>query len=210
MKFISKALSPESEIKFETPIAHVIPRIPTAQLIGNSLLTGCGGFSIKLRLWWHLSFPQEIVERTLQHLKSKGDPTLISINCLEYVTIIIGFCAALVSFETNHISDDPYPVVLCVTDKTSTLNWTQHTSAPWIYKLMSHLYTSLAAALRNNTEFLKCSSEEFRALIKQIYSNNYHGNESDHQRHINYALKQAAKMMNSHKYPYIVNRTMRE
>jgi hypothetical protein len=73
--------------------------------------------------------------------------------------------------------------------------------APWIYKVMSHLYTSLAAALRSNTEFLKKLSEEFQALIKQIYSKNYHGGASDHQQHINYGMKQAAKMTNSHKCP---------
>ena len=128
LKFITEALSPDSGIKFETSIAHIIPRIPTAQIIGDSSLQGCGGYSIKLKFWWHLSFPVSIVERTLLHLRSKSDPKLISINCLEYVTIIVGYCAALVRLENNRINDDPNPVVLCVTDNTSALNWTLHTS----------------------------------------------------------------------------------
>ncbi len=40
--------------------------------------------------------------------------------------------------------------------------------APWIYKLMSHLYTSLIFSLKNNKAFLKASSNEFKALVTQI------------------------------------------
>ncbi len=40
--------------------------------------------------------------------------------------------------------------------------------APWIFKLMTHLYTSLAFALKNNTELLEKSSSGFRTLVHQI------------------------------------------
>ena len=126
--FISNALAPDSGIKFETPIAHLIPRIPTATIIGDSSLLACGGYSITLGFWWHLSFPKDIVERTLLHLKDNSDKRFISINCLEYVTIILNYCASLVTFASRKIDDDPYPIVLCVTDNTSALNWTLHTS----------------------------------------------------------------------------------
>jgi len=126
--FLSDALNPNSGIKFETPIAHLIPRAPTASIIGDSSLDACGGYSITLKFWWHLTFPKEIVERTLLHLKNNKDETFVSINCLEYVTIIIDYCAALVVFETCNVNSDPYPIVLCVTDNTSALNWTLHTS----------------------------------------------------------------------------------
>ena len=52
----------------------------------------------------------------------------ISINCLEYVTIILNYCASLVTFASRKVNDDSYPVVLCVTNNTSALNWTLHTS----------------------------------------------------------------------------------
>ena len=128
LNFLSSALSPESGIKFETPIAHLIPRIPTASIIGDSSLVACGGYSLTLGFWWHLSFPKEVVERTLLHLKDNSDRTFILINCLEYVTIILNYCASRVTFATRKVNDDPYPVVLCVTDNTSALNWTLHTS----------------------------------------------------------------------------------
>ncbi len=79
--FISHTLSPDLGIKFETLIAHLIPRMPTASIIGDSSLVACGGYSITLGFWWHLLFPKEVVERTLLHLKDNSDKTLISINC---------------------------------------------------------------------------------------------------------------------------------
>jgi hypothetical protein len=51
LNFFSKTLSPDSEIKFETPIAHLIPRIPIALIIGNSSLLACGGYLITLKFW---------------------------------------------------------------------------------------------------------------------------------------------------------------
>jgi hypothetical protein len=53
--------------------------------------------------------------------------------------------------------------------------------APWVFKLMSHLYTSLAFALKNNTELLEKSSSRFRALVHQIESKIFSGKQSKHQ-----------------------------
>jgi hypothetical protein len=128
LNFFSKALLPDSGIKFETPIAHLIPRIPTALIISNSSLLACSGYSITLEFWWHLSFPMEVVERTLLHPKDNSDKSFILINCLEFVTIILNYCASLVVFENCKVNNDPHPVVLCVTDNTSALNQTLHTS----------------------------------------------------------------------------------
>jgi hypothetical protein len=128
LNFLSDALKPDSGIKFETPIAHLIPRTPTASIVGDSSLLACGGYSITLKFWWHFTFPSDVVERTLLHLKNNSDGSFISINCLEYFTIIVNYCASLVVFASQKINDDPHPVVLCVTDNTSALNWTLHTS----------------------------------------------------------------------------------
>ncbi len=40
--------------------------------------------------------------------------------------------------------------------------------APWIFKLMSHLYTSLAYSLKNNKQLLEECSSKFKDLVKQI------------------------------------------
>ena len=101
LNFIADALKPNSGIKFETPIAHLIPRTPTASIIGDSLLLACGRYSITLKFWWHLSFPQNVVKQTKLHLKDDLDKTFISINCLEYFTIFMNYCALLVIFATK-------------------------------------------------------------------------------------------------------------
>jgi hypothetical protein len=122
MNFIAHALKPDSGIKFETPIAHLIPRIPTALILGDSLLLACSRYLITLKFWWHLSFPENVVKQTLLPPKDNLDKSYISINCLKYVTIIINYCASLVVFETREVNDDPHPVVLCITDNTNALN----------------------------------------------------------------------------------------
>jgi hypothetical protein len=128
LDFIWQALQEDLGIDFETPIAFIIPRIPTALLFGDSLLQSCRGYLFKLKIWWYVQFPQEIVLRTLLHLKNNKDSTFISINCLEYITIIINYCAALTAFYEDLPCNDPNPVVLCITDNISAKNWTLHTS----------------------------------------------------------------------------------
>ena len=65
--------------------------------------------------------------------------------------------------------------------------------APWIYKLMSHMYTSLAFALKSNAELLKKSSSGFREYARQITNKSFSGKQSDHLQHIKFAMKKAAK-----------------
>jgi hypothetical protein len=47
-KFICKKLKPDSGIKWEMPIAHLIPCTPFAMTIGYSPLEGAGGFLVEL------------------------------------------------------------------------------------------------------------------------------------------------------------------
>ncbi len=128
LNFIFEALKPDSGIVFEKPIAHLIPQISTASIIGNSSLLSCVGYSTTLKFWWHLTFLPKITTRTLLHLKDDSDKSFISINCLKFVTIILNYCASLIVFATQKISDNPHPVVICITNNTSALNWTLHMS----------------------------------------------------------------------------------
>ncbi len=64
-------------------------------MIGDSSLEGADGFLIALGFWWHIRFPDEIIQRTLLFKSDNEDGLLISINVLEFVTVIINYCAAL-------------------------------------------------------------------------------------------------------------------
>jgi hypothetical protein len=59
-----------------------------ATTTGDSLLEGAGGFSITLGFWWHIRFSDKVVWRTLQFKTSNNNSMLMSINVLEFVTVI--------------------------------------------------------------------------------------------------------------------------
>ena len=128
IKFLYDALDPASGIAFATPLAHIIPREPFAKMFGDSSLSACGGYCIKMHFVWFIPFPEEILLRTLLHLKNNEDQTFISINCLEFFTVIMNYCAALTVLAQDGSVEDPFPVVLNITDNVSALNWTLHTS----------------------------------------------------------------------------------
>jgi hypothetical protein len=69
--FFREKLLPESNIKRETPIAHIIPRMPTFTSFGDSCLDGAGGYSTSLGYWWHIPFPNEVKQCTLLHKKGQ-------------------------------------------------------------------------------------------------------------------------------------------
>jgi hypothetical protein len=124
IKFFQDKLQPSSSILWETPIAHLIPRSPTATAFGDSCLEGAGGYSIELGFWWHINFPEEIKQRTLLFKSDNEDGHLISINVLEFVTVIINYIASFHVITTTNFTDDPHPVLLNVTDNMSALKWT--------------------------------------------------------------------------------------
>jgi hypothetical protein len=100
--------------------------MPFAMTIEVSLLEGTGGFSITLRFWWHIYFLDEVVQRTLQFRCSNDDGMLVSINLIEFVTVIINYCTTLHVVQTSTVTDDPHPVILNITDNSSALSWTLH------------------------------------------------------------------------------------
>ncbi len=127
MEFFHDKLKPDSGIEWEMPIAHLIPQTPFATTIRDSLLEGAGGFSVNLGFWWHICFPDEVVWRTLRFKTSNGNGMLLLIKVLEFVTVIINYCAALHVVQSSPVTDDPHPVILNVTNNSSALFWTLHT-----------------------------------------------------------------------------------
>jgi hypothetical protein len=95
--------------------------------IGDNLLEGAGGFSTALGLWWHIHFPDEVAQRILGFKTNNYDGMLVLINVLEFVTVIINYCAALNVVWTSPVTDDPHPVILNITDNSSALSWTLYT-----------------------------------------------------------------------------------
>jgi hypothetical protein len=102
--FFRVKLLPEFNIKWETPIAHIIPRMPRFTSFGDCCLEGTGGYSPLLGYWWHIPFPNKVKQCPLLHKKDNKDGHLISINVLEFVTvIIIFFCVGPCSHGNVHL-----------------------------------------------------------------------------------------------------------
>ncbi len=77
-----------------------------------------------LGFWWHIPFPEAVKQRTLLHKQDNKDGLLILINVLKFVTVIINYCATLHIITTTPVTDDPYPVLLNMTDNASAQSWT--------------------------------------------------------------------------------------
>jgi hypothetical protein len=73
IEFFRKKLLPKSGICWESPIAHIIPRMPTFINFGDSCLKGAGEYSLSLSFWWHLPFPEEVKLHTLLHKQDNAD-----------------------------------------------------------------------------------------------------------------------------------------
>ncbi len=77
-----------------------------------------------LGFWWHVPFPEVVKQRTLLHKQDNKDGLLILINVLKFVTVIIHYCVMLHIVTMTLATNDPYPVLLNVTDNASALSWT--------------------------------------------------------------------------------------
>jgi hypothetical protein len=88
IKFFCNKLKPDSGIEWETPIAHLIHQTPFEMTTGDSLLEVTGGFSTTLGFWWHICFPDEVVQRTLRFKTNNNNSMLVLINVFEFVMVI--------------------------------------------------------------------------------------------------------------------------
>jgi hypothetical protein len=74
---------------------------------------------------------------------------------------------------------------------------------------MSHIYTSLAFALKLNKLLLLKCLPKFRDILSRIKRKQFDGNQYEIAKELNFALKTAAKLVNGHTQIYIFNETMR-
>ena len=79
-----------------------------------------------MKLCWHLEWPEEIKGNTKLFLPDNKSGKMISINVLEYATIILNYAAALIVLNYDGVGDDIHPVLLNWADNTSAVRWTNH------------------------------------------------------------------------------------
>ena len=124
--FLRQVTDPDSGLEWTSPIAHKIPRNPNWKSWSDSCLSAGGGYSIEMRFVWYLIWSQEIYKRTLACIAANSE-LLISINVLEFYSVIINYCAALTVIAGDpNFTDDPWPVLLAWCDNTSAVRWIRH------------------------------------------------------------------------------------
>ena len=125
LTFIAQVLGNPTIYDWSSPIAHLIELEPDYEEWQDACLTGGGGFSFNLRFWWILEWPSDIANRTVRYLP-KGDKRLISINKLEYASIIFSLAASILSWEALPVDQRPiHPMILSWTDNTTAEAWTR-------------------------------------------------------------------------------------
>ena len=79
-----------------------------------------------------------------------------------------------------------------------------------MYYLMSHLYSSVAFALRENKSFLVNSSRSFRELVRKTKSGRSNPSQADDERIVNFAISQAARRVHTCQEVYFIPRSLRD
>jgi len=108
----------------QRPIGHMVRRVPSGTGYSDSCLNAAGGFSIDMKFWWYIEWPDAIQKRTLRFIKNNKNNQLISINVLEYAALILNFVATTHYFRySHHDASDPYPTSLLYADNSTCEAW---------------------------------------------------------------------------------------
>ena len=123
LRLIERALS-SNWINLQRPISHMINRDPSGTGYSDSCLRAAGGFSLDMKFWWYIEWPDEVQKRTLRYVKNNKNGNLISINVLEYAALIINYIAATHYFRI-HLDKvtDPHPTTLLYADNSTAEAW---------------------------------------------------------------------------------------
>ena len=123
LRLIERALSSPC-CPTSCPIAYLIPRVPFGIARSDSSLSAAGGYCPEAKFWWYFEWPTEVRARTLRFITTRDNPTLISINSLEYAAQLITMMGChLHHLESRAIRHDPHPIYRLECDNTAGESW---------------------------------------------------------------------------------------
>mmetsp|Transcript_29742 Transcript_29742/g.86679 ORF Transcript_29742/g.86679 Transcript_29742/m.86679 type:complete len:873 (-) Transcript_29742:2591-5209(-) len=177
-KLLTHLLENPTLYRWESPIAHRAEKDPDSTTYGDACLYGGGGFSTDLGFWWQIDWPEEIMNRTLIHIKDGKSGKLISINVLEYLVVILNYAAATVAHQETvdkGTSDEEYPTNLNLVDNTSADAWT--TKMCTKSKEAKSLALVLCSMMINNpvglnSKYLPCTQNDIADAISRLHKAN--------------------------------------
>lgn len=80
---------------------------------GDASLDALGGYSLDMGFWWCYQLPDTIFKQTLHHIKNGKKGNLISINKLEYATVLLNYAATISFWCTRCKNYTGYQVPNC-------------------------------------------------------------------------------------------------
>ena len=113
----------DNDIKLSTPLAHIVDRDPTWQAWADACKRSGGGWSTDLLFWWHLVFPQDIVDRA--YLPNNKSGLLISINVLEMICVIINMAASIYFAWLDNHDMSTFPILANWCDNKAAHYWVE-------------------------------------------------------------------------------------
>ena len=121
--YITELLSDDT-ISLSVPIAHLVPRSPQFTAAADSCKKGGGGWSLDLKFWWHLPYPETVITRA--YLKNNKSGLLVSINVLELVCVIVNMAASIFACYFDNEDLSSCPVLLNWCDNTAACSWVSY------------------------------------------------------------------------------------
>lgn len=118
-----------------------------------------------------LRFSLEIIHQTIVFRKINEDGKLILINVLEYLTVIINYCAAYTVLTTENITYDPYPTILNTINNMSTQNWTLHGCTKLMLRRkisLSFCSLLIGSHMGINSEWISTGNNEIAGEISRL------------------------------------------
>ena len=111
----------DNNIRLSTPLAHIVRRDFKWVQAADACKQSGGGWSVDLLFWWHLVFPDLVIERAC--LPNNKSGLLISINVLEMVCVIVNMAAAIFVCDHDDIDLATCPMLLNYCDNTAACTW---------------------------------------------------------------------------------------
>ena len=124
LNLLTVIFSNPHQFKWEIPIRHLISTDYDCTVLGDACLEGEGAFCDELGFWYFIEWPDMIKARTIKAKIKHSE--LVSINCLEFVIIIISYNAVLDAIELlGVLTEIPHPKTLILADNTAADSWTR-------------------------------------------------------------------------------------
>jgi hypothetical protein len=178
LKALRDIMNEPEKYKWSTPIAHLINRTAEYYCAGDACLTGAGGFSRDAKFWWFLQWPKEVTSKTLKEFSIRvrlDKENFISINLLEYATILINYAGVSQSLVLGRIvAKHSYPVTHIDSDNMSSISWTKKAATSTVKsKALTRVFTALTLnnPLGLSTVHIQGKLNDLPDLISRINSN---------------------------------------